>query len=408
MKKIKTYFLLILIAFILLMPEGSNALSSGGVGGYPAHPNPAIKYSESWFIYSLDLGESKEDAILLINSSPIEQGIKLYAVDSVASNQGNFALEDELDSRDGIGAWIKLSQSFVTLAPGETREIPFTISIPDNVDVGEHSGGIIIQKAQAGEISSDSGTASIVTRVGIRVYETVPGVIVKNIELLDFSVQEDRTSKTPFYNISLVAKNTSNISLKPQVNVHISGWGKIEYFKYSKFTGGLVVDFRDLSDFFKGETLSRDWQLLRGQKVSTRWEWPRPRFGRFIFQAELAYDDNGVQKLLKTKEVVITIIPWVEVAVLFGAIILLALFIILKRKIFGVKRWKKYTVKKGDQLAVLAMHYGVNWKKLAKANRLKSPLLKAGQSIFVPQAKASSKISGKKPAHSRRQKKKKL
>ena len=408
MKKIKTYFLLIVIAFILLTPRGLYALSSGGVGGYPAHPNPAIKYSESWFIYNLDLGESKEDAMLLVNSSSVTQNIKLYPVDSVASNQGNFALEDELDSRDGIGAWIKLSQSLITLAPGETKEIPFTISIPDNVDVGEHSGGIIIKKAQAGEISSDSGTASIVTRVGIRVYETVPGEIVTNIELVDFFVLEDRTSKTPFYNISLVAKNTSNISLKPQVDVRISGWGKIEYFKYSKFTDGLVVDFRDLTDFFKGETLKRDWQLLRGQKVSTRWEWPRPRFGRFVFQAELTYNNNGIQKSLKTKEVVITIIPWVELIVLFGVILLLALSIILRRKIFGVKKWKKYTVKKGDQLAVLAIHYGVSWKKLARANRLKTPILRAGQSILVPQVKTRTKISGKKPVSSGRQKKKKL
>src|SRR3989344_4276145 len=154
------------------------ALSTGGLGGYPAHPDPTIPYSESWFIYNLDLGERKEDAIVIFNSTDEPETVKLYPVDSVPSNQGNFALESQDAPRDGVGAWITLQENVVTIPPGESREIPFTITIPRNTDVGEHSGGIIIQKAVPGKAEGEAA-ASIVTRVGIRVYETVPGDIVR-------------------------------------------------------------------------------------------------------------------------------------------------------------------------------------------------------------------------------------
>src|SRR3989338_7578706 len=109
----------------LILPLAVHALGSGGIGGYPANPDPAIQYSESWFIYSLDLGESKDDALLLFNTSDETKTVKIYPVDSIPSNQGNFDLEAEDAPRDGIGAWIKLAETLVTLEPGESREIPF-------------------------------------------------------------------------------------------------------------------------------------------------------------------------------------------------------------------------------------------------------------------------------------------
>src|SRR3990167_3365713 len=128
------------------MPHPTSALSAGGVGGYPANPDPGVPFSESWFIYNLDLGESKQDAVLVFNTTDEVKAVKLYAVDSTPSNQGNFALKGEDDPRVGIGAWIELSEEVIILEPGKSKEVAFTITIPEDADVGEHSGGIILQK----------------------------------------------------------------------------------------------------------------------------------------------------------------------------------------------------------------------------------------------------------------------
>src|SRR3989338_2829759 len=386
----KKYWSVASLLIFLFLPFGVAALSSGGLGGYPAYPDPSVQYSESWFIYNLDLGESKDDALILFNTTDEIQTVKLYPVDSVPSNQGNFALEAEDSPRKGIGSWIKLSETLVTLSPGESREIPFTITIPHDTDVGEHSGGIIIQKARPGEVQAETG-ASIVTRVGIRVYETVPGEIVKDIKLIDFQVKltpaEDKTS---FYDISLTAENLGNVSLKPQVSLNISGWGKLDYqdvkqISYESLAGFIKGQQSFPVHFFSGEVLTKDWQLLRGQKVTTKWEWPKPVFGHFNFQAVLSYDELSGPKTLAGPTVSVWVIPWRELTVLAGLVLLFALFFIFKKIVYSGRRWLPYTVGKNDHLATIAKRSSVSWQRLAKVNKLVKPyLLEPGQKILVP------------------------
>ena len=382
--------------FLLLLPFPLLALTSGGVGGYPANPDPAVQYSESWFIYNLNLEESKEDAIIVTNSSAESQTVKLYAVDSVPSNQGNFALESETDPKDGIGAWIKLLTNLITLDPGESKQVPFIITIPENADVGEHSGGIIIQKAQPGEVQGTG--ASIVTRVGVRVYETVPGEIVREVKLEDFQVKRQTPEDAlPYYEVTLSVLNQSNVSLRPKTELKIRGWGKLNYEDIKQ------LDYQTLADFVTGhgpfpiqtfspQTLAKDWQLLRDQKVTTRWEWDEPEFGRFTFQAVLTYDDAGQKKTLLTPQIVIWVIPWVELSVVGGVIILIiVIYLVRKRKLSG-RGWEKYEVKAGDNLLGIAYQAKVSLKLLAKVNNIKEPyLIKPGRVILVPPTPAQDK-----------------
>jgi len=383
-RKFIFYFSLVLVVF--LFPISVFALSSGGIGGYPANPDPAIQYSESWFIYNLDLGESKDDALLLFNTGEETKTVKLYPVDSIPSNQGNFALEAQDAPRDGIGAWIKLAETLVTLEPGESREIPFVITIPKDADVGEHSGGIIIQKAAPGQAEGEAA-ASVVTRVGIRVYQTVPGEIIKEIEIDDFSLELIKPQdQKPYYDIVLTAKNKGNVSLSPKVSLEISGWGKIDYFPHSNFNPkeGIVIDFKDLTDFFTGQTQTKDWQLLRDQKVTTRWSFVKPQFGKFSFQAKLNYESSDGPKTVVSKKITVWVVPWLEVLVIALVLSLIISLVILKKLLGSGRKWQSYKVQKGDQLVSLAESANVSWKKVAKVNRLKTPLLKEGQVIKLP------------------------
>jgi len=395
----KIYLPLTLIGLFLIAAPVF-ALSSGGVGGYPAHPDPSIKYSESWFIYNLDLGESKDDALTIFNTTDEVQTVKVYAVDSVPSNQGNFALEAEADPKDGIGAWIKLSQDLITLQPGENQEILFTITIPQNADVGEHSGGIILQKVQGSQDQLQNG-ASIVTRVGIRVYETVPGEIKKVIEIKDFNVNLKKLKdQDPYYEINLTAENQGNVSLQPKVTLAIGGWGKIDYddiidISVKKITKFVTGQGEAPIKFFTGEELSRNWQLLRDQKVSTNWTWQKPRFGRFTFQANLTYDTQDGEKTVNSKKITVWVIPWLELSALIILLVVIIGIIILKKIFSPAKKWRSYQVKPGDQLVNLAESYGVSWKKVAKVNKLKKPMVKSGQTILLPALKGEKIKSGK-------------
>lgn len=395
------YFrLLVIVAFFGAFGAAQSvfALSSGGIGGYPANPDPGIQYSDSWFIYNLDTGESKEDSLSLQNTSDQTQTIKLYPVDSVATGDGNFSLRDEKDPREGVGAWIKLTKTLVTLAPGAEESVPFTITIPDNASVGEHSGGLILQKTNAPTVNVGSSGASIVTRVGIRVYETVPGTLVKKLELASFTVRgETGPTKGSVYIANLGIENKSNITINATADLNITGWGKRSWFPNSKFTDGVYLDFSDITNFFKGEKLPKPLQLLRDQKVGTNWEWSRPVFGHFVFQAVVRYDGVNGPEELTSPTIDVWVIPWNALGVVGILIVLLLVWGIIGRMRGAGKSWKEYKVRPGDQLGTIASAAKISWKKLAKANKLKTPTVTPGQTIRVPKSFVEPSITRSMP-----------
>jgi len=392
----KTAFFLLLLTAFFLFPRYAFGLSAGGVGGYPANPDPNVKFSESWFIYNLDLGESKEDAIHVFNTTDETQVLKIYPVDSIGSNQGNFALEKEADSREGVGAWITIAESKVVLEPGESMDIPFTISIPPDADVGEHSGGIILEKTSLDYVPGKAG-ASIVTRVGVRVYQTVPGDIVRDLVITDFEVQKKKaTDGRKYYEAALAVENTGNVSIRPAVELHITGWGKTKYFNNSKFSDGMVIDLTDAVNFFDGEILKKDWQLLRDQKVKTHWEWPYPRFGRYVFQAKIYLTEGSENSVFVTDPIAVLVIPWMEIIIFLILFATIIAFVFLKRRGPRKKNWSAYTVAPGEQLVDIASRHDISWKKLAKANKLKSPKVEEGDEILVPPEKGRATVADKK------------
>ncbi|MBZ9569752.1 DUF916 domain-containing protein, partial [Patescibacteria group bacterium] len=199
MLKNKNYFLtlsIIILISILFTPFVSRAVTAEGVGVSPAYPDPDVKGSDIWFVHNLERGESITDYLKLVNiSSEKTMMVKLYPVDAVVTSKGVFNPLAETDPKKDIGAWIEFSVSEVTLAPEETRIIPFTLTIPENASVGDHLGAVIAEK---GELKpSGQPGLSIKTRVGIRVWNTVPGEIVKNLQISNVTWEVKNKKLTP-------------------------------------------------------------------------------------------------------------------------------------------------------------------------------------------------------------------
>lgn len=393
--KLGFYFRIIVWSAFLagsIVPHATFALSAGGLGGRPAHPDSAIPYSDSWFIYNLGPGESTQDALVVTNSTDEPAIVKLYPVDSVYTGDGNFSLEKEEDPRDGIGSWVVLSTSTIPVAPHSEVTIPFTITIPSTVSVGEHAGGIIMQKAGALEEGGGDRGASILTRVGVRIYETVPGELVHKVVLTDFSVTlKHEPGRHPFYEVVLTAKNDGNVSLKAKTTLVVSGWGKLAYFP--RLADGKGFFFDDLFDFFKGSVFTQEWQLSRGQEVRNRWEVPQPRFGKFSFQAIVTYDGASGPQILGSNVERATVLPLPEMVSLLALVALVAVLGFIYYSGLLYRGWVPYTVAHGDQLFTIASRAGVSWKKIKRVNRLSVPHVHEGQKIRVPASFARTHTS---------------
>lgn len=375
----------------LLSPCLSQAIASGTSGIMPAYPDPENPITKSWFIYNLKPGESKEDAAKLMNNSDEYVTFKLYPVDALTTLEGNFALANEDEPKIDIGAWIKLSTDQVTVPPHKEMLVPFTITIPnENVETGDHIGGLIIE-----QVKSDEGQQKglfIKTRIGVRIYETVPGEIIKKLTIKEFYWQ---------------------LFKKPvKAETGLNWLGKIFYFIKNKVK--LILGLDNYIIFFvkmgndgnvrlepEGNLIIRN---ILGSEVArlepkmntifprkeilypAKWERKMPFFGRYTASIEVKYNNTDTAPSASQK---ITI--WAIPYLLLGGIVVLIVLIILLRLLLLLlmetrkKKMAVHLVQEDETLESLAADYGLSWKKIAKFNRLKAPYqIKPKDKIIIP------------------------
>ena len=97
----------------------------------------------------------------------------MLSTDAFNDDAGEFALLETSVAPVDIGAWVTFENGAnrlqFDLAPGESRLVPFTVSIPAEATPGDHAGGI------AASVQSPSGQVTLDRRLGTRMYLRVSG-----------------------------------------------------------------------------------------------------------------------------------------------------------------------------------------------------------------------------------------
>ena len=83
-----------------------------------------------------------------------------------------------------------------------------------------------------------------------------------------------------------------------------------------------------------------------------------------------------------------------KTAAVIGMIILIGIAYaavkIYRKMKYGGKGWAGYTVEDNDNILDLSLHYGVDWRTLAKTNNIEPPyVLRPGQNMLVPNKESS-------------------
>ncbi len=351
------------------------ALEYGGIGGRPANPQADNPRTESIFIYSLSPSEGINDGVQIINNTESEKTLLVYAVDSLVSSDGAFGCKQFREEKTGVGNWIVLSKSQVTLASKTHEVVPFILSLPENVSVGEHNGCIVIQELKALDETEKSGV-SLSFRAAIRVAVTVPGDIVKKVKITDFSVTKKEDGSIL---LRPEVENEGNVSVDANVNV------------YTKYLFGLAYS-----------KLGGRYPLLRGEKASWNFELNKPFWGGWYRSyVVMEYDASTLRELGKDSLEEISTLEFPPIfffsspkptAIVIELFLLLGMVVIsyqiyrkYKQRKWIANTWIEYRCETGDDINMLAQKYGVSWKLLTKVNKLYAPFsLSEGMLLRVP------------------------
>lgn len=367
------------LSALIVLLVGGVASAQGGIGGRPAKSDPDNPRTQSIFIYTLEKGQSRTDKVLISNSTDQEQTIELLAVDGTVTNTGAYTCKQNSEEKIGLGSGIELREDSVVLGAGEDKEVDFTVTMPQDADVGEHNACLVFQSPQ--EAGEAEGSVRVRTRQAIRVVATVPGDLKREIQIENFAITQGDDSN----DFAISIKNTGNVSTDVESKV------------YLKNLFGAIV-YKD----------GGQYPVLANQKLDMMFsQSDRPLLGGWYKAgASASYDkragvfglaDDGQIATESTDESMIFLPPTSlggVIIAMVGLVVLAAVAVPLiarYRKKDDISKWSQYTVQSGDSIQSVADAHQIDWKKLANRNDIKAPYnLKPGGTILVPSSSASS------------------
>jgi len=123
----------------LALPAGAGAAST-------SFGLKALGASRGYFVYSAGGGSDVRGKVRVVNAGHATGTVNLLPAD--ASTGRTTGVVYGTHGVKGVGTWVALDRSSVTLAPGASAVVGFTVHVPAGVTPGDHLGGIVAEPAQ--------------------------------------------------------------------------------------------------------------------------------------------------------------------------------------------------------------------------------------------------------------------
>lgn len=174
----------LLVALAVLGPAGRAAASGPRFSLKALGTPPGLSY----FVFGATPGAAVKGSFRIANEGDRAGSARLYAVDATTGETTGAVYRSQGRPRRDVGAWIQLPVDELTLAPGESRTVRFSLPIPDDAQAGQHLGGIVAQNTtltRGGERSTERGTFRVNVRnlTILAVEVDLPGQRVERLAL---------------------------------------------------------------------------------------------------------------------------------------------------------------------------------------------------------------------------------
>jgi hypothetical protein len=215
------------VLLVAAAAPGAQAADNGTWSVYPKQNKEAS--ARAAFVYSVAASQQVKDQVVVKNSSDQPLSLRLYPADAFnAAGGGGFGLKLESDTQTDVGTWVTLAKQNITLAPGKSEKVNFTMAVPRNATPGDHIGGIVaVNKAVEG--TPDGGvTVALKRAVGSRIYARVQGPLSPAVNITNIQVEMTHQAQIPFLQtgsaqITYTAVNTGNVRINADQGLLITG-----------------------------------------------------------------------------------------------------------------------------------------------------------------------------------------
>lgn len=286
--------------------------------------------------YSGVKGQTYESKVKLLNN----ENRTLVLTPSTA----NFGAKDETGEPDfkfdapsaDLSAWIQIDKAQLTLEPGETKEVPFTIAVPADAEPGGHYAGIFFA---SGGSASGGGQIGVQSKLGTLVILTVDGAIREQAAISSVKLDGSSNLSRPPVNLNVRIKNSGNVHVKPKGKVTILNMfgGEVETITLPQDKNVLPGQTR----LFEVAWAKNSTETKKGnffQEIGA--EFSNFALGTYTANVEATYGQSDKTMIGKVQ---FMIIPWRALLVItLGLLLIIIVFTV------GLKSYNQMVIRKAQ------------------------------------------------------------
>ena len=168
-----------LIAVAAALVASAPAVAGTGQASFAMSPeryDPNLSATRSYFVVQGKPGATFTNSVRVVNRGGSAGTAMVYPVDATTGQTSGAVYLDRGKPRRDVGSWVTLGAQSVTLKPGESRIVPFTVHVPAGARPGDHLGGIVAENAA---LTQASGGGALRIRVRhltiVAVLAQIPG-----------------------------------------------------------------------------------------------------------------------------------------------------------------------------------------------------------------------------------------
>ncbi len=208
------------------VPSAPSAQDRATFGIQPARAAGAD--SRNSFNYVATGGAAFDDYVAVRNVGATPLTLRVYATDSIATDNGEFALLGAEQAPRDVGSWVTiegLTSVTVTAGPHRALLLPVHIIVPRDAAPGDHAGGIVASLTTSSS-NADGPRLRLDQRIATRMFVRVAGVVRPDLEIsaLRASYRGGPFSGRGSVTLSYVIRNTGNVKLAAFQRVSTSSW----------------------------------------------------------------------------------------------------------------------------------------------------------------------------------------
>jgi len=169
------------LAFALLLGgviPVQTAHADGGTAAFSIRPAAAHSTSAAaipYFVLNLKPGTTIQRTVRVTNTGTAPGSVALYPVDATTGQTSGVVYLSHQAPRSDVGAWITVTAPHLTLNPGQSQEVAFTVVVPSTVRPGQHVGGLVAENLAVQNASNSNVQIGIQHLSIVAVQVNVPG-----------------------------------------------------------------------------------------------------------------------------------------------------------------------------------------------------------------------------------------